>query len=1086
MTTIKLRKAQPSGNGISKKWTVLVLFLFGMILTVQAQYRRKNLSQKDFVYPEKLYQALKWRSIGPYRGGRSSAVTGVPGHPDTYYFGAEGGGVWKTTDAGHTWLNISDKYFNTTGIGAISVAPSDPNVIYVGTGETNMRSNITPGDGVYKSTDGGKTWKHIGLDDTQFISSIAIDPDNPDLVYVAAMGHAWGTNSERGIFRSTDGGKTWKKILYVNDQTGAIDLSMDPNNSRILYAAMWQAYTHSWTVSSGGPGSGIYKSINGGNSWANITHNPGLPKGVLGKIGITVSGANSNRVWALVEAKHGGLFRSDDAGKTWKLVGKDPRLMVRNWYFNKIFADPKNDNVVYALVLDVYKSIDGGKTFKDIPTHHGDTHVLWINPKHPKYMIEGDDGGATVTMNGGKTWTQQDQNTSQIYHLMLDNRFPYHIYGSQQDNSSLSILSRTDGRGITAKDWYPVAGGESGYIVPDPDKPYITYGGAYDGNMTRYNEKTHQRVRIDVLPYDKRPGATAAEVKYRFNWTFPIMISKHNTNMLYTAGQCVFKSTDQGMTWTRISPDLTRNEKSKQGPSGGPITKDNNGNYFYSTIFALAESPVKEGVLWAGSDDGLIHISKDGGRHWENITPKHFPDHAIVSIIEPSHFDTGTAYVAATRYKLDDFHPYLYKTTDYGQHWENITNNIPDNEYTRVIREDTHQKGLLFVGTERGVWVSFNDGKIWQPMQLNLPSVSVRDMRIQNRENDLVLATHGRGFWILDNLKPLRQMSNKVKNADYYLFQPEHTYLMKGGSGHHPGATYGENPPNGTVVFYNLKNQLDTTSTVKLTFMTMSGDTINSFSNKVTPEGKPVHYNGSFYPDTAKHPTGVLTTQAGMNRFVWNLRYPDAEGVPGIFLGTGKNNPWDASLAGPQVVPGTYKVSLSVSGHTMTQQFVVKNDPRNKATQADLQARFDLLMKIHNKLNTTDEAINRIIHTQKQLKQFLGSLKNYPKIDELTQKAQPILDTLADIQDHLIQTKVKATEQELNYPYKLHTMLTSITQFIQSSYTRPAQSMSTSFDMLSNDVDQQLNRIKPVYQKQIPEFNDMVRTMKIPTPVYIQ
>lgn len=1042
---------------------------------LKAQYHRKDLSHKDFVYPEKLYQALKWRNIGPYRGGRSSAVAGVASQPETYYFGAEGGGVWKSTDGGVTWLNVSDGYFNTTGIGAITVAPSDPNVVYVGTGETNMRSNITPGDGVYKSTDAGKTWKHIGLNDTQFIGSIVVDPDNPDIVYVAAMGHAWGDNKERGVFRSTDGGKTWSKILYVDEKTGAIDLVMDPNNSRILYAAMWQAYTRSWTVSSGGPGSGIYKSTDGGDHWTNITRDPGLPKGVIGKIGLAVSGANSNRVWALVESKHGGLFRSDNAGKTWSLVGKDPRLMVRNWYFNRIFADPKDQNVVYALVLGVYKSIDGGKTFNRIQTHHGDEHVLWINPNRPDHMIEGDDGGAIVTRNSGKTWTLEDQNTAQFYHVALDNRFPYHLYGPQQDNTSMSILSRTDSYGITSNDWYPVAGGEDAYVVPNPAHPTITYGGSYDGYITRYNEVNHQSQRIDVLAYNKHPGATAAEVKYRFNWTFPMMVSNHDPKILYTGAQYVFKSTDEGMNWTRISPDLTRNEKSKQGPSGGPITKDNNGNYFYNTIFALAESPVKEGVLWAGSDDGLIHVTQDGGKHWENVTPKNFPDRAIVSIIEPSHFDVGTAYVAATRYKLDDFHPYLFKTTDFGKHWENITHDIPDYEFTRVIREDTRKKGLLYVGTERGVWISFNDGKNWQPLQLNLPSVSVRDIQIQDRENDLVIATHGRGFWIMDNLKPLRQLSESVEKTDFHLFKPEHTYMMKGSSGHRPGETFGENPPNGAVFFYTLKSK---PKKIKLSLLTMSGDTIRTFSGKKKE-------SEDYYTDSTKQFNDVLSGKIGMNRFVWDLKYPDAVPVPGVFLGDGKHYTYDASLAGPKVIPGTYKAILTVDSKSMEQDFTVIKDPRNPSTQADLQAELDLLMKIHNELNVTDRSINHLMKTRKELNDFLAQLKDYPKIDELKKAARPILDTLSDIQDHLIQTKAKAPEQELNHEYKLHTMLASLAQFIQTSYTRPSHSMYTTYDILSGQVDEQMNRLHEVYSNSIPKFNALVKNLGVPNPVYL-
>lgn len=1050
--------------------TTLLLGTTGLLAFAQ--------KKPNYVYPKKLYNALHYRCIGPYRGGRSIAVAGQKNEPYTFYFGATGGGVWKTTNGGKTWINVSDKYFKTGAVGALAVAPSDPNVIYAGMGESFIRGNMATGDGVYKSTDGGKTWKNVGLKATHVISKIVINPKNPNIVYVAALGHVFGNNKQRGIYRSEDGGKTWKKILYVNEKTGAVDIAMDPNNSRVLYAALWQAYRKPWMLSSGGPGSGLYKTTDGGNTWKNISHNPGMPKGILGKIGVSVSGANSNRVYAIVEAKHGGVFRSDDAGKTWHRLYHKSNLTQRAWYFSRIYASPKNENVVYApQVTGLFKSVDGGKSFHPLSTPHSDNHVLWIDPKNPKIMVEGNDGGATVTYDGGKSWSTEDnQPTAQFYHVSVDNRFPYHIYGAQQDNSTVNIVSRTTSYGITSKDWFEAAGGESGFVVPDPEHPYITYGGGYDGALVKYNRKTGQRQMIDVWP-DNPMGHGASKLKERFQWTYPIVISPEHPNVMYVTSQYVYKSTDHGMSWKRISPDLTRNDKKKQKSSGGPITKDNTSVEYYDTIFAFAESPVKAGVLWAGSDDGLVHVSKDGGKTWENVTPRHLPDWATISIIEPSHFNAGTAYIAARKYRQDDFHPYLYKTTDYGKHWEKITNGIPENQYTFVIRQDTKDKNLLFAGTQRGVFVSFNDGHDWQPLQLNLPHVPIRDMAIQNSQNDLVLATHGRSFWILDNLEELRQLSKKVENSKMHLFKPEHTYLMKGGSFHRPGMAIGENPPNGAVIYYYLKNQPSKKDTVKLEFMTASGDTIITFSNKTNSQGKPVHESKNFYPQKGHTPHDVLTDTTGLNRFVWNLRYPDATHVPGAVI-------WDGNMQGPKVVPGTYKVKLTVNGHSMVQEFQVEKDPRIKATQQDLQAQFDLLMKVHKKLDQTDKKINRIRSIRKQINGYLQQLKKYPKVGELKKTAKPILDSLTTIEHNLIQVKAHAVEDPLNYPIKLNNKLAALATTISSSFNRPTKQEYEVFKELSGKVDKQFNRLKPIINNEVPKFNRKVKSMNIPA-VYL-
>ena len=1061
------------------------LYIFGVSLTVllftaMQVFAQHKPADSEYQYPESAFKALRYRPIGPWQGGRSIAVAGVASQPYTFYFGSAGGGLWKTTDGGKTWLNVSDKYFKTGAVGAIAVAPSDPNVVYVGMGESAIRGNMFTGDGVYKSTDGGKTWENIGLKDTHVISRIAVDPKDPDLVYVAALGHVFAGNKERGLYRSKDGGKTWQKILYVDDKTGAIDISIDENNPRVLYAAFWQSYRTPWIMSSGGSGSGLYKSTDGGDTWTNISHNPGMPKGIMGKIGVSVSPVNSNRIYALIENKNGGVYRSEDAGKTWQRLYHKTQLTQRAWYYTYIFADPKNENTVYATDLGFYKSIDGGKSFSRIHTQHGDNHDLWINPNNPQIMIESNDGGANVTFNGGKTWTEEDQCTAQIYHVNLDNQFPYHIYGASQDNSSIDIASRTTGYGITTSDWHEVAGGESGYIVPTPGKPWITYGGSYIGILTTYNDHTKQTHNVSVWQ-DNTDGYGAGEIKYRFNWTFPIMISKHNPDALYTAAQYLFKSTNGGMSWKQISPDLTRNDKSKQLRSGGPITKDETGTENYDTIFSVAESPLKEGLIWVGSDDGLIHLTRDDGQHWENVTPKNIPAWSLISIIEPSHFDAGTAYVAASRYKLDDFHPYLYKTTDYGQHWTKITNGIPDNLYTRVIRQDTKDPNLLFAGTQNGAWVSFNGGDHWQPLQLNLPPVQVRDMAVQDRENDLVLATHGRGFWIMDNLKPLRQLSEKAVHSDAYLFEPEHAYLMDGYSSFHKGSTIGENPPNGAVIFYDLKNKPDSSTTIRMDFLTQSGDTIATFTNK--SRSKEITDEGSGDDDGHEAPDShqpKLKADSGMNRFVWDLRYPEVKNPPNRVLGSS-----GGTLDGPKVVPGVYSVRLTVGKNTMEQKLEVRKDPRIEATQADLQAEFDLLKKIHDKQNQTAREVNRILSAKKQLNQYLSELKDNPNYSELKDAAQPILDSLNSVESKLYQPDIHQSEDDLNYPVRLWIKLASLNTYVSSAYERPPQQSYALFDSLTTRVDAQFNRLKPIFTQQIPAFNQKVNDLGIPA-VYIK
>ena len=709
------------------------------------------------------FNALEWRSVGPFRGGRVIAVAGHPTEFATFYMGSTGGGIWKTEDGGTYWENISDGFFKRASVGAIAIAESDPNVIYVGMGESTIRSNVSHGDGVYKSTDGGRTWRHCGLTETRNIGKVRVHPSNPDLVYVGAFGHAHGPNTERGVYRSKDGGETWEQVLFRSAEAGVVDLSLDATNPRIIYAAFWEGVHRAHELISGGPGSGLFRSTDGGDTWTEISRTPGMPTGLLGRMGIVASPAKPGRVWAIVEAKDGAVLRSDDFGDSWERVNEGGEVRQRPWYYMHVFADPVDPETVWIMNLNAWKSSDGGRNFVQVPGTHGDYHDLWIDPKNPQRIIQGNDGGATVSFNGGASWSSiYNQPTMEFYHVTTDNQVPYRLYGAQQDNSTISVTSRSDLAAITQVDTYEVGGGESGYIAVKPDDPNIVFAGSFAGVITRYDHRTGQRQSIAAWP-EESAGWGAKDVKYRFQWTFPILISAHDPKSLYITSQFVHRSTDEGKSWQVISPDLTRNDTAKQEPSGGPITIDSNGMDYYCTIFALAESPVQAGVFWAGSDDGLIHLTRDNGATWTNVTPPEMPEWSLVSIIEASPHDPATAYVAIDRHRHDDFAPYLYRTSDYGQTWVKITDGIPADEFARVIREDPDRRGLFYAGTEAGLYVSFDDGAHWQSFRMNLPVVPVHDMVVKDR--GLVLATHGRGFWILDDVTPLHAMTSEVLAA---------------------------------------------------------------------------------------------------------------------------------------------------------------------------------------------------------------------------------------------------------------------------------------------------------------------------------
>ena len=1028
-----------------------------------------------------LFQSLQWRLVGPFRGGRVVAVAGHPTDKATFYFGAVGGGIWKTTDAGVYWENISDGFLKTSAVGALAVSESDPNVIYAGMGETSIRGNVSHGEGVYKSTDGGKTWKNVGLTDTRHISTVRIHPKNPDVVYVAALGHIWGTNEERGVFRSTDGGQSWTKVLYKSDKAGAIDLTMDPNNPRILVAAMWDAQRYPHSLRSGGDDSGIWRSNDGGDTWEEITRNPGLPKGVLGKIGVAISPAKSGRIWALVEAEDGALFRSDDGGDTWQMVSDNGDLRRRAWYYMHIFADPSDADTVWILNLQCWKSIDGGKTFSAIPTPHGDNQDLWIDPTDSNRMIEGNDGGANVSLNGGETWSSiYNQPTAQFYHVIADNQHPYKIYGSQQDNTAFALPSQSGNGAITLQEGMQPGGGESGYIAIRPDNPNIVYGGAIgsgagNGRLIRYNHETFEERVINVWPEVTGMGRGAEALKYRFQWTFPIELSPFDPNTLYVTSNHVHKSTDEGFTWEVISPDLTRNDPSKLGPSGGPITKDNTGAEAYCTIFAFLESPHEQGVFWAGSDDGLIHISKDGGQNWQNVTPSELPEWSLISVIEVSPHDPATAYVAATRYKHDDPKPYLLKTNDYGQSWQTITNGLPQDDFTRTIREDRKKRGLLYAGTETGVYISFDDGANWQPFQLNLPVTPIHDLYMKN--NDLIAATHGRSFWILDDVTPLRQMDDEVAGKSAYLFKPGAarrfrnlgrlnqgaenqkiygrisgmlitSYQKKDETGEtqYEFLDAGKNPPAGVVIHYYLKDAPE--GDVTLTILDKDDNEIKTFTSAATDGRR-------------------LTKKAGANRFVWDMRYPDAKGLEGAVAPRGQDN-----LVGPVAVPGKYKAKLTVNGETMTQEFKIKKDKRVDASKQDLRDQFDLLIKVRDKLSELHETTGNIRSLRKQIGGWTERVE-----DEQVKEAGKALDEkLKEIEHTLVNPDAASP---LSKPSGLNDKIGALTGIVANADMRPTKQSYEVYDKLAGEIDEQINAYKQVLESDVKAFNQQLKDQSV-------
>ncbi|MFN7943370.1 MAG: glycosyl hydrolase [Thermoanaerobaculia bacterium] len=1015
-----------------------------------------------------LLAGLEWREIGPYRGGRSAAVEGVPGDRSTYYFGSSGGGVWKTTDGGERWKNVSDGFFGGS-IGAIAVSAWDPNVIYVGTGEATVRGNVSSGDGVWRSTDAGKSWTHVGLSESRHIPRLRIHPRDPDLVYAAALGHLFGANDERGVYRSADGGKNWQRVLFVDRDTGAFDLAMDPTNPRVLYATTWRVRRSPWGFESGGAGSGLWKTTDGGDTWKELTKNPGLPAGTLGVIGIAVSPTDPENLYASVEADEGGIFRSRDGGATWQRTNDERSLRQRAWYYSRLYADPKDAESVYVVNVSFHRSKDGGRTFSEIDTPHGDNHDLWIDPADPLRMIEANDGGANVSTDGGASWTSEDnQPTAQIYRVSTDDAFPWRILGAQQDNSALRIRSRSAlGRAIDEHDWEETAGGESGHIVAEPGAPDVVYGGSYGGLLVRLDHRSGELRALNIWPDDPM-GAGAGDQKFRFQWNYPLLFSPHAPHALYAAANVLFRSLDRGESWTAISGDLTRHDPTKLGPSGGPITKDNTSVEYYGTIFAVAESPLAAGTIWTGSDDGLVHVTRDGGASWANVSPRELPEWAMVNAIEPSPFEAGGAYLAATKYKLDDSSPQLFKTSDYGKSWTRIDADLPRDGFTRVVRADPTRRGLLFAGTERGIFVSFDDGARWQSLQRNLPIVPVTDLTV--KDGELIAATQGRGFWGLDDLAPLRALApgDRVENR---LLAPRVSWRI-GGSRREKPERAGKNPPPGVLFHYVLAEEPAAEVKVTLEILDAQGAVIRTYQRKPKPPGPEAAKNEK-RDEIRGEGLRQLPSAKGANRFAWDLSYAPAEGFPGLIL-------WNRDLAGPTALPGEYRARLTVGSWSATQPFSIVPDPRSTSTPEARRAQFGFLLAIRDELTAIHREIRKLREVRGQLEALGKRLGDAAETKELAAAAKALGEKLTAIEETLYQTKNKSPQDPLNFPVRLNDKLAGVMQLAALGDRAPTASMVAVRDELAGRADAELGKLRKVWAEDLPALNELARQAAVP------
>lgn len=1057
-----------------RHYALLVALLIVPLLLFSQKKRKPETKQitspiiESQIVDSLLFNAVKWRNIGPYRGGRSAAVTGVPGKPNLFYFGGTGGGVWRTEDGGRSWDNISDGFFGGS-IGAIEVAASDNNVIYVGGGECTIRGNVSAGSGMWKTEDAGRTWRSIGLADSRHIPRLRVHPADADIVYAAVLGDLFKSSETRGIYRSKDGGKSWQRIHFVSPDVGAVDLAMDPSNPRILYASYWRVRRSPYDMSSGGPGSGIWKSTDSGDTWTELTQNAGLPKDTIGIIGLAVSPMQPDRVFAIIESRTGGVFRSDDGGKKWSKINDDRSLRQRAWYYSRIYADTKDADVVYVVNVAYHKSKDGGKTFQSKHAPHGDHHDLWISPENDQRMIIGDDGGAQITYDGGETWsTYHNQPTAQFYRVSTDNAFPFNIYAAQQDNSSVRIAHRTDGRAITERDWEPSAGGECASMAVDPLNNDIVYGGEYHGLLTRVDHKNHTQRAINVWPEDNM-GHGAEDAKFRFQWNFPVFFSPHDPKKLYVASNYLHVSSNEGQSWEIISPDLTTNDKSRQQSSGGPITKDNTGVEYYCTIFAAAESNRVKDLIWTGSDDGLVHLTRDGGKNWSNVTPPTLPKWTMINSLEPDPHSDGGCYLACTGYKSGDYKPYLFRTKDYGNTWTEISNGIDNEDFTRAVRADPNHQGILYAGTEHGMYISFTDGRQWQRFQQNLPIVPITDLTI--KDNHLIAATQGRGLWSIDELDPIQQIAaapdflskGNLAQKNLHFFKPAPAFRMQGAAsrGKNP---VGENQVNGSSLYYFLKEKPGEKDTLSLIIMEFDGDTIATFSNL---------YNK---PDALKGlppSLGALgESKAGENCFVWDMRYPDAEKFDGMIL-------WSYNLKGPKAVPGIYRARLTAAGESQEQDFEILPDPRSPAAPADFAAQFNFVQSISAKLTAMHRAIREIRNVRAQINSFTADIPKTDQFKAVTDLASSIDSTMTGVEKAIYQTQNKSSQDPLNFPVRLNDKFANLMGLNVGGDFPPTEQSIAVRDYLFGLADVELSKWKLVKDKDLPALNRLVRDSKI-------
>ncbi len=1003
-----------------------------------------------------LFSKIKFRQIGPFRGGRSAAVAGSYKNKMNFYFGSTGGGVWKTNDGGSNWKNISDKYFGGT-IGSVAVAQSNENILYVGEGENTMRGNVAEGlGGIWRSDDAGRTWKNLGLKEGRHITRIIIHPQDPNTVWVGVMGHLFGPNEERGVFKTIDGGKTWKKTLFANTQTGCSDLVMEPGNPTVFYAGMWHVIRTPYSMESGGEGSGIYKSEDGGETWKNISTNKGFPKGVWGIVGVAIAPSNTEKIYAILENAAGGLFVSNDGGESWTLTSSDNNIRQRAWYYTKVYVDPKNENLVYCPNVEFMRSRDGGRTFTSVNTPHGDHHDLWIDPEDGNRMIVADDGGAQVSYDAANNWSSlMNQPTAQIYRVSTDNAYPYNILGAQQDNGTFRIKSRTTGAGITERDWEGTAGSESGYVVADPSNPDIVYGGNYGGYLSRLDHKTGENRAINVWP-DNPMGAGADVLKYRFQWNFPFFFSPHNPKRLYAGGNHLFVTENEGQSWETISPDLTTNDKSKQASSGGPITKDNTSVEYYCTIFTGAESALEKDLLWIGSDDGVLSMSKDAGKNWENVTPPAAGKWMMWNCIETDPFKKGTAYVVGTKYKLDDFTPYLFKTEDYGKTWTTITNGINKMHFTRALRADHKRAGLLYVGTEYGLYISYDFGSSWKPFQLNLPIVPITDLTI--KENDLIVATQGRAFWVLDDLTVMQQKDAAGIEKPLHVFTVNDTYRSEGGGRRRRGGgvvlqNIGENPMSGVIFNYHLKNANDS-SKVSITIFDKQQKIIKTFNTK------------------SKEAADKLEVNDGLNQFAWDQNYPEGEKTDGMIL-------WNGGIGSTKAAPGKYNARFRYGKDSVDVPFVIKSNPNYKSTEADYDAKVVYLLQVRDKFNEAQKAIKNVRSIRNQINDFNAKLDTSGN-KELKQMGDSINKQLTAIEEKLYQTKSKSGQDVLNFPIRLNDKLAGLYGVASSGQNAPSKQAIETLADLGAQVDEQTTKLKKLMEVDLKAYNKMINEKQVP------